>query len=203
VTQSKVAAWRAAVLLLILFWDPGSHARQERPTRDAKALTGSASIRGRVISASDGVGIGEATVTAVETTSGFTRAVTSDFSGAFVLEAVPAGRYVVSASKPTFITGRYGQQTPGETRRALTLGDGKTASIEIKVWKAAVITGKIETPTGEPLPGATANVLRLVVDGEVKRLLRCVRAQYLRIRASTESMASIQVRTTLLRRPLR
>jgi hypothetical protein len=172
VRRARVAAWRVAVLFLILHGALRAHAWQERRARDVEALTGTSTIRGRVVAASGGAGIGDAIVTAVETISGFTSSVTSDSYGAFLMENIPGGRYVLAATKPTFITGRYGQQTSGGTRRVLALAEGKTTSdVEIRLWKAGIITGKIETPLGERLPGATVNVMRSSVDGDVRRVL--------------------------------
>lgn len=159
------------MLSLILNGALSVHGWQDR-TRDVRAPKATSAISGRVVSGSGGAGIGESVVTAVDTISGFTQSTTTDPSGAFLLGSLPAGRFVLTATKSTFITGRYGQQAAGGTRRALTLADEKTVSgIEIKLWKAGVITGKVETALGERFPGAAVNVMRVAVDGEVKRLL--------------------------------
>jgi hypothetical protein len=148
------------------------HASQERPMRDIQALKGTSAISGRVVSVSGEAGISEAIVTGVETASAFTKSVTTDPYGAFLLDDLPGGRYILTATKATFVAGRYGQRTPDGTRRALTLADGKTASgVQIMLWRAGVIAGRIETELGEPMPGVTVNVMRLMVDGAVTRFL--------------------------------
>jgi hypothetical protein len=117
------------------------------------------------------VAIGEAVVTAVETVSGFTKGTTSNETGAFDLDGLPAGRYVLAATKATFVSGKYGQQVPGGPRRSVDVGNGNAISVEIKMWRGGVITGHVETPRGEGVPGAAANLMRWSVDGDVKRLL--------------------------------
>src|SRR6185436_16010894 len=44
---------------------------------------------------------------------GFFRSLITDTDGAFVFDELAAGRYRLSASKPAFVTGRYGAARPG------------------------------------------------------------------------------------------
>lgn len=169
--RTTFVRWVAAVVSLLIYDGRSTLAYQERP-RDTPPATGSSSIVGRVVSGSGGAAVGEAVVTAVETASGLTKSVATGDSGAFELRGLPAGRYVLSATKATFISGRYGQSSPGESRRVLVLADGKTESgVEIRLWKAGVVSGRILTQSAEPLPGATVNLMRLIVDGEIRRLM--------------------------------
>src|SRR5215831_8868006 len=140
------------------------------PSRDGQAPPHVATIAGHVAYAGGG-GIAGAVVTAVETTTGAAKAVATDNAGAFTLAGVAVGRYVISATKDTYLSGQYGQQTPGGPRRALVLKDGETASVDITMWKAGVITGKVQTLDGQALPRVAVNLVRRYVDGDVSRLL--------------------------------
>ena len=94
------------------------------------------------------------------------RATTTDGEGRFELRDLPAGRWTVSASKPGFVTQRYGQRRPFETVSPLELGDGQRAVANFALLRGGVITGRVQDDLGDPVANVRVMVQRRqMIDG--------------------------------------
>jgi uncharacterized protein (DUF2141 family) len=104
---------------------------------------------------------------------GGSRVVVTDATGRFEFTRLPAGRYSLSASKPAFLTTNYGARQPGRPGISINVTDGQKASdLRLSLVRGAVIAGTIRDEHGQPLNGATMEVLRYrTVNGE-RRLQR-------------------------------
>ena len=90
------------------------------PTLPAPAQTVTATLSGHVLDSSGGA-IPNATVTAANTATGFSRSTTSSAEGEYILTALPAGNYTVTASAKGF-------KTEG---KGVTLQVGQAASLDL------------------------------------------------------------------------
>jgi Carboxypeptidase regulatory-like domain len=103
-----------------------------------------------------------------------TRMVMTDGDGHFVFFALPAGRFSLSARKPGYLPGAYGQHAPSETfgiSSRLDLGEAeRRTDVTIPLWKFATIGGTVVDEAGEPVVGLSVRVLRRAYSGGRLRL---------------------------------
>ncbi len=148
----------------------------QQPGRDTSAQlrrgVGTGSITGRVVALDTGRPLKRVRVSlsAAELPDG--RTATTDEQGRFTFPNLPAGRYSLNASKPSFLSMSYGARRPGRAGRPLQLADGEQArSVDFVLPRGSVITGHVFDEDGEPMVGAQARVMRFqYVQGE-KRLM--------------------------------
>src|ERR1043166_6043772 len=109
---------------------PGAPARVQRPglpPRDNTAVpTGTARLRGRVVSAETGQPLRRAQVMVFATDIQLRRIVTRDGEGRFGGVELPAGRYTINASKGGYVSLQYGQRRPFEPGTPVVLSDDQT-----------------------------------------------------------------------------
>ena len=87
----------------------------------------------------------------------------TDDTGAFAFGGLPAGRYVLWATKNAYVPVWYGSKRPGESIGATSfvLTAGKSiAGIALMMPKGAVITGTVFDAAGKPAAGAHVSVLQ-------------------------------------------
>jgi len=144
-----------------------SGAAAQAPARDAAAPAGTASIRGRVTLAGTDQGLARVEVRAATATPGITPSTITDASGRYELQGLPAGRYVVAASKPNFVRRAFGERRPGGAGRPIELADGQAAAgIDVPLQRAGVITGRVLDEFGDPMADVQVAVaLVQFVDG--------------------------------------
>jgi hypothetical protein len=137
-------------------------ARMQRPPRDPReASTGTAVIRGRVVTADTGTAIRRAQVRAYSPEVRESRATTPDAQGRFELRDLPAGRWELVASKAGFVTLRFGQRRPLEAGRPIELGDGETMTkADIALPRGGAVTGRVVDEFGDPVAGARVQSVR-------------------------------------------
>jgi len=144
-----------------------SSAGSQQPARDTSAQnkdavpTPTGRISGRVVTADTGRAVKRARVfvSAAELPGG--RGALTDDSGVFDLTELPAGRYTLTASKSGFISLSYGQRRPLQAGTPLQLGDGEQLkSLEFRLPRGGVISGRVFDEDGEPVPGAMIRVMR-------------------------------------------
>jgi hypothetical protein len=91
---------------------------------------------------------------------GINRSVVTDAEGRFTLEAVPQGRYVLSASRQGYLPTNLGQRRQGGPGTAIELADGEARDkITIPMTRGGVITGRVVDDHGDPVTGATVQLL--------------------------------------------
>ncbi len=83
----------------------------------------------------------------------------SDDDGRFEFAALPAGRYSLSAARPTFVTIAYGSTRPGRPGTSISLAPGQQLSdVRVVLARGAIITGIVRDITGEPVPDLEVRV---------------------------------------------
>jgi protocatechuate 3,4-dioxygenase beta subunit len=90
------------------------------------------------------------------------RAVMTDDEGRFTLTNLPAGRYSLSATKPSYVTAFFGSRRPGRgpgTPLALTAGP-KAEGLTLHMARGGVIAGQVLDETGQPFLNAQVRVLQ-------------------------------------------
>ena len=132
-----------------------------QPPRDARLATGHAVIRGRVLASDGGQPLRRATVRISAPELRVARSALTDADGRYDFRDLPAGRYSINASKPTFVNWSYGQTLPNGPGKPIALSDNQTAdNVDVRLLRGAVITGRIVDEFGEPVPNAAVTALR-------------------------------------------
>jgi protocatechuate 3,4-dioxygenase beta subunit len=143
------------------------------PQRDAaKPKTGTAMLKGRVLSAETGKPLRRAQVRAGGTDPREARSVSTDENGAWELRELPAGKYTIQVSKGGYVTLAYGQRRPFEQGKPIDLADGQTVDkLDVSLPRGSVITGRLYDEFGEPISGARVSAMRNRFMGGVRRLM--------------------------------
>jgi hypothetical protein len=130
---------------------------QQAPSRDTSALPkGTASLRGKVVTADTGRPIRRAQVSLSGAEGGEPRTVSTNALGIFEAVDLPAGRYTVTVTKSGYLRLQYGQRRPGEPGRPVELADGqKMTNLDLSLPKASAITGRVTDELGDPMPNAS------------------------------------------------
>jgi len=96
----------------------------------------------------------------------------TDDNGRYEIKGLPAGRYVVAASKTGFVTVNYGQRRPLRPGTPLQINDGQQLqNVSFTLPRGSVITGHIMDEDGEPLARASVTVLRYQYQSGERRLV--------------------------------
>ncbi len=162
------------VCLLIALAVPGAAGRQRGgpaprgapPGRDAvpgaDTPAGTASIVGTVSVAGTGAPARRARVTLSGDTLRGGRSVTTDEQGRYAFNALPGGRFTLSASKTGHLTVSYGQRVPGSGRPGtpILLQDDQRLTIGLQLPRGGVISGTVLDEQGEAVPGTLVRVFR-------------------------------------------
>jgi hypothetical protein len=91
-------------------------------------------------------------------------AVTDD-DGWFAVDRVPAGRYMVSASKAGYLTTTHGAVRPGRPGRHLAIADGEQREVRLALQRGGVLSGVVIDTQGQPVPGVPVTAYRLAFNG--------------------------------------
>ncbi len=85
----------------------------------------------------------------------------TDDSGRFVMPALPAGRYLISASKPPYVDTVYGARLPGRPGTPIVLKDGeRRGDLLLKMIRGGAITGAVTDEHGRPAVGVNVELLQ-------------------------------------------
>jgi uncharacterized protein (DUF2141 family) len=120
---------------------------------------GTAIIRG-VVTSDAGAPVRRAQVRANVSGKPGARVASTDAQGRFELRDLPAGRWTVSASKPGFVTQRYGQRRPFETVSPLEVADGQRVDANFSLLRGGVINGRVQDDLGDPVANVRVMVQR-------------------------------------------
>ncbi|MFP5380377.1 MAG: carboxypeptidase regulatory-like domain-containing protein, partial [Vicinamibacteria bacterium] len=144
---------------------PGVPGGQATPARAGAAradapATGTAVLRGYVVAADTGEPVRRAIVRAMAANAGGSMTST-DAEGRFEFRDLPAGRYMLSASKGGYVGVQYGQRRPNQSGTPLDLRDGEVIEkIAIALPPGSVITGRVFDDFGDPVSGVMVSAMR-------------------------------------------
>jgi hypothetical protein len=141
---------------------------QQLPPRDqvggnqgGDQAAGTAIIRGRVVTADNGMPVRRAQVRAQAGELRANRLVSTDAQGRFEFKDLPAGRWNLTASKAGYMTLRYGQKRSFEAGSPIEISDGQVMErADFALPKGAAVTGRIFDEYGDPVANARVQVLR-------------------------------------------
>jgi hypothetical protein len=144
---------------------------QGQQARDRAQLPkGTGSISGRVLAADTGRPVKRATVTVTGGGRGGRTAATDD-QGRYQITELTAGNYTVTGSKNGFVDAVYGQRRPLQQGTPITLADAQAAaSIDLRLTRGGVITGRVVDEDGESLARALVTIQRYQYVGGERQL---------------------------------
>jgi hypothetical protein len=136
------------------------------------AATGTATLSGRVVIDDAGAApVRRAVVTINATDKIHGDTVVTDDAGRFAFREMPAGRYVLAAARPGFVTVRFGATGPQRPGTPIAVADGQQVTdVVLKMMRGAVVSGTIRMPSGEPAVTAQVVVHRIVKIAGQRRL---------------------------------
>jgi len=134
------------------------------PTQSSAAAAATVTVVGRVVQADGKTPIASATVSlnAMGAAPNQADRVLTDGEGRFFFSSVPVGPHALTADKPGYQSGAYGQHRPGGTSVPLDLTSGQTPGpITLVLWKSAVLTGRVLNDAGDPMVDVAIRAARL------------------------------------------
>jgi uncharacterized protein (DUF2141 family) len=138
---------------------------QQRPARGAATpeTIGTASLSGTIVTDTrDERPVRRALVSlaAPDALAGGRQVLTDD-TGRFTFVNLPAGRYMLAASKPGMIRAAFGAKRPERPGSAIQVVDGQQMTgVKLRMLPGAVIAGTVRDPAGQPIAGARAYIMR-------------------------------------------
>jgi hypothetical protein len=154
--------------LVVALWSVPAGAAQAQPPRDAESrpTVGTGSISGVVVTdETPPQPVRRAVVTLTGADLRPSRGAISDDEGRFTIRNLPAGRFVLTAMRPSFITSAYGAKRPGRLGTPVSLTAGQTQNVVVRLWRGAVIAGVLRDDTGEPVEGVPVTAVRVSGSG--------------------------------------
>jgi protocatechuate 3,4-dioxygenase beta subunit len=122
--------------------------------------SGTARIRGRVMSAETGTPVRRAQLRISGPDIGAKSAMT-DAEGRYEFRDLPAGKFNLSAVKSGFVTVQYGQTRPYEAGKLIELVDGQILDkADIAMPRGSVISGRVLDEFGDPVADAMVSAMR-------------------------------------------
>jgi len=139
----------------------GAQGFVQPPPRDTPPKTGKGTLRGHVVAADNGRPLRRAQVRLTSQELRENRLATTDADGGYTIKDLPAGRYMLTASKGGYIQLSYGQQRPFEAGKPVDLLDGQTIEkVDFALPLGGVITGRILDEFGDPVTDAQVMPMR-------------------------------------------
>ena len=124
----------------------------QAPQRDAlRTDARSGTIAGRVVDADTAAPLRNARIGLVPEEGDEPDPVLTDAEGRFRIADLPPGRYTLVASKPGYVSLRYGARRALDRPRPVEVpGDG--SPIDIRLPRGAALSGRLVDDLGEPMP---------------------------------------------------
>jgi protocatechuate 3,4-dioxygenase beta subunit len=133
-------------------------AAAQQPARDARRTlpVGTAAISGTVVADEPGnAPVRRVTLTLSSASTGvlpFQFMAMTDDRGRFAFTRLAAGSYSsLRATRPGFVDATYGEKRIGGIGTPITLADGQSLTVALKLRRGAVITGVVSDPQGRPM----------------------------------------------------
>jgi hypothetical protein len=176
--EDAMRAFQVPRLLVVALFFTSTAFSQDRPgapsvTRDRPAAPaiGTATLKGRILTP-DGTPLRRAQVSISAAELQMRRTVTTGKDGRWDATRLPAGRYIVTASKPGYVTLQYGQRRPFESGTPIALADGiSLEQINMALPRGGVITGRVLDDNGDPVAQAQVQAQRYQYSPEGQRRL--------------------------------
>src|SRR5215208_7106668 len=131
--------------------------------------SGTARIRGRVVSAETGTPVRRAQLRISSPDIG-TRTAMTDADGRYEFRDLPGGTFSLSATKSGYVTVQYGQTRPFEAGKPIELADAQVLDkADIGMPRGSVISGRVVDEFGEPVSDAMVSAMRSVWAGGRRR----------------------------------
>jgi carboxypeptidase family protein len=138
---------------------PGPSAQQPaRPATDVvPPPAGTATVRGHVVAADTGQPLRKTQVRLTSTDAGpggprENRLATTDADGTFEFTNLSGGRYMLTASKGSYVSLSYGQSRPDDPMKPLPVGNGQTVErVDFSLPRGGILTGRVVDEYGEPM----------------------------------------------------
>jgi protocatechuate 3,4-dioxygenase beta subunit len=154
---------------------PGEQGPMQMLPPGRQAKTGTAVLRGRVVSADTGAALRRAQVRISGQDIGSKGALT-DANGRYEFKDLPAGRFNVSVSKAGFVNMQYGQRRPFEPGRPIELADAQVLEkVDIAMPRGSVLAGRVVDEFGEPVADAMVSAMRMQFMNGRRRLVNAGR----------------------------
>ncbi len=103
---------------------------------------------------------------------GMMRTAQTDEQGRYEIRDLPAGRYMVTASKTGFVDVVYGQRRPLRPGTPVEVADGQAVTnISFSLPRGSVITGQVLDEDAEPIARVAVTVLRYQYQNGERRLV--------------------------------
>src|SRR6187401_772056 len=165
----------AAVLLAFLA-GPGTTAQAQARRGGAPEATGpgatprsNASIVGHVLTPDSNSPVRAAAVVAMSR-NGRRVSTTTDENGAYQLERLTEGEWLVTASKGGYVTWQFGQRRTYQTPPPIALKRGERFTADIPLTRGGAISGRVYDPSGDALAGLQVRVYLATMEQGTRRL---------------------------------
>lgn len=100
------------------------------------------------------------------------RTTVTDDAGRFSFAGLPAGRFLLTATKSGYVTTSFGAHRPNRQGTAIGVADGQQITgLTLRMPRGAVITGIVTDQNGDPMSGASVTAMRYVYAGSGQRTL--------------------------------
>ena len=153
-----------------------STGRAQPPARDASTPAGTAAIRGRITDAA-GRPLSRVDVRVASATGPGASAAMTAADGRYEISGLAAGTYTVIATKPNYVRSSWGEQRPEGPGQRFALADGeRRESIDLRLTRAAAMTGRIVDEFGDPVTDAFVSAQRYQYVQGARRLMPSGRA---------------------------
>jgi hypothetical protein len=116
---------------------------------------GECALHGSAINGLTGAPVVQAQISAASD-SGSTASTSTDSAGRFCFHQLEAGKYIISGSHETYVSGKYGAAQPSEAGRPITVlaGTSQSNNVIVTLWPEASVYGMIDDDRKMPIPHA-------------------------------------------------
>ena len=95
----------------------------------------------------------------------------TDADGRFEMRDLPAGSWMVRASKTGLVTRQYGQRAPSGSGESIALGEGEQFTADIALLRGGVITGRVFDDVGDPIANVRVMAMRAQLTPNGRRMV--------------------------------